>query len=334
MDWKGIHMRIQDAVLDFLEKSRGTFVSGEEIAASLGVSRNAVWKAIKKLEEAGHKIEAVPKRGYALSTDSDVLTVQSVSRWLETDFPVRLEVRREVTSTNTVLKAEAEQGAPEGLVLIAESQTAGKGRLGRKFQSPVGTGIYFSLLLRPACTAEQSLFITTAAAVAVCQAVESVTGMNPQIKWVNDVYLNGRKICGILTEASIDFENGGLNWAVLGIGINIAEPEGGFPEEIREIAGALFDGPCPVEMRSRLAAAVVSRFFALYGSLADGAFIEEYKHRSFLTGKSITFTLGNAEYRGVVTGISDEAHLLVRLENGEERAFSAGEVQIHKGFQA
>lgn len=325
-------MRIQDAVLDFLENNRGQYLSGEEIAAQLGVSRNAVWKAIKKLEEAGHKIEAVPKRGYTLKADSNVLSVQSVSRWLTTDFPVQLDVRREVTSTNTVLKVQAEQGAPEGTVLIAESQTAGKGRLGRRFHSPIGTGIYLSLLLRPSCTAERSLFITTAAAVAVCQAIEDITGLNPQIKWVNDVYLNGKKICGILTEAAIDFENGGLNWAVLGIGINITEPEGGFPEEIRSIAGALFDGPCPVEMRSRLAAAVVSRFFALYGELESGSFIEEYKRRSFLTGRTVTFSLGNAEYRGVVTGISDEAHLLVRLENGEERAFSAGEVQLHKGF--
>ena len=135
----------------------------------------------------------------------------------------------------------------------------------------------------------------------MCEAIEQVTGLNPQIKWVNDVYLNEKKVCGILTEASVDFENGGLNWAVLGIGINIAVPEEGFPEEIRSIAGAIFDGPCPVEMRS-------------------------------LTGRAITFSLGEETYRGVVTGISDEAHLLVRLDSGEERAFSAGEVQIHKGF--
>ena len=230
-------MRIQDAVLDALEKNRGEYLSGEQLASSLGVSRNAVWKAIQKLEEAGHKIRAVPKRGYTLAPESDVLTVQSVSRFLDTDMPVYLQVQTEVTSTNTLLKAQAEQGAPEGTVLIAESQTAGKGRLGRHFTSPPGTGIYFSLLLRPHCTAEKSLFITTTAAVAVCEAIEQVTGLNPQIKWVNDVYLNEKKVCGILTEASVDFENGGLNWAVLGIGINIAVPEEGFPEEIRSIAG-------------------------------------------------------------------------------------------------
>ena len=269
-----------------------------------------MWKAIQKLEEAGHKIRAVPKRGYTLAPESDVLTVQSVSRFLDTDMPVYLQVQTEVTSTNTLLKAQAEQGAPEGTVLIAESQTAGKGRLGRHFTSPPGTGIYFSLLLRPHCTAEKSLFITTTAAVAVCEAIEQVTGLNPQIKWVNDVYLNEKKVCGILTEASVDFENGGLNWAVLGIGINIAVPEEGFPEEIR----------------------VISRFFALYKNLGSNAFIESYRSHSFLTGRAITFSLGEETYRGVVTGISDEAHLLVRLDSGEERAFSAGEVQIHKGF--
>lgn len=325
-------MRIQDAVLDYLNRNRGSYVSGEEIAASLGVTRNAVWKAIRKLEADGHRIDAVPKRGYALSADSDVLSAGSVSRYLTTDFPVRLDVRRAVTSTNTLLKAEAEQGAQEGLVLIAEAQTAGKGRLGRQFQSPAGTGVYFSFLLRPTCTAERSLFITTAAAVAVCRAIEDVTALHPQIKWVNDVYLNGRKVCGILTEAAIDFESGGLHWAVLGIGINIAEPAGGFPEEIRNTAGALFSGPCPVEMRSRLVAAVIDRFFELYGDLETGGFIDEYRRRSFLTGREIHFSLGNAVYHGVVTGISDEAHLLVRLDSGEERAFSAGEVQIHKGF--
>jgi len=270
-------MRIQDAVLDALEKNRGEYLSGEQLASSLGVSRNAVWKAIQKLEEAGHKIRAVPKRGYTLAPESDVLTVQSVSRFLDTDMPVYLQVQTEVTSTNTLLKAQAEQGAPEGTVLIAESQTAGKGRLGRHFTSPPGTGIYFSLLLRPHCTAEKSLFITTTAAVAVCEAIEQVTGLNPQIKWVNDVYLNEKKVCGILTEASVDFENGGLNWAVLGIGINIAVPEEGFPEEIRSIAGAIFDGPCPVEMRSRISAAVISRFFALYKNLGSNAFIESYR---------------------------------------------------------
>ena len=189
-----------------------------------------------------------------------------------------------------------------------------------------------TILLHPTLPLSHLSFVTISAAIAVVRAIEQTAGFTPQIKWVNDVYLNEKKVCGILTEASVDFENGGLNWAVLGIGINIAVPEEGFPEEIRSIAGAIFDGPCPVEMRSRISAAVISRFFALYKNLGSNAFIESYRSHSFLTGRAITFSLGEETYRGVVTGISDEAHLLVRLDSGEERAFSAGEVQIHKGF--
>ena len=262
-----------------------------------------------------------------------IFTAKDVSRFLKTDFPVRVDVQREVTSTNTILKGLAEQGMPEGFVLIAQAQTAGKGRLGRSFHSPVGTGLYFSLLLRPSCSAERALFITTAAAVAVCKAIEEITDKKPLIKWVNDLYLNEKKICGILTEASVNFETKGLNWAVLGIGVNLAEPEGGFPEEIRNIAGSLFEDVCPAETSAKLAAGILDHFFALYKDIESGSFIEEYRKRSFLTGREIVFSMGNETYSGTVTGISDEAHLLVRLTSGEERAFSAGEVQIHKGFQ-
>lgn len=261
------------------------------------------------------------------------LTAASVKAYLKTDFPVSLDVQREVTSTNTILKALAGQGIPEGFVLIAESQTAGRGRLGRSFHSPVGTGLYMSLLLRPALSAEKSLYITTAAAVAVARAIEDTAGLQPRIKWVNDLYLNERKVCGILTEAAVDFDTKGLKWAVLGIGLNLSVPAGGFPEDIRHIAGALFEKPADTDTRAKLAAAIIDRFFELYGDLESGAFIEAYRSRSFLTGREIVFSMGNETFSGTVTGISDEAHLLVRLENGEERAFSAGEVQIHKGFQ-
>ena len=256
-----------------------------------------------------------------------------VKEYLKTDFPVQLDVQREVTSTNTILKELAEQDMPEGFVLIAQSQTAGRGRLGRSFHSPVGTGLYFSVLLRPTCSAERSLFITTSAAVAVCRAIENLTDKKPLIKWVNDIYLDEKKICGILTEASIDFETKGLKWAVLGIGINLAEPDGGFPEDIRNIAGSLFTEKCDAQTCAQLAAGILDEFFALYKEIDSGAFVEDYRKRSFLTGREIVFSMGNETYTGVVTGVSDEAHLLVRLESGEERAFSAGEVQIHKGFQ-
>lgn len=262
-----------------------------------------------------------------------IFTAQDVEKYLDTDFPVQVDVQREVTSTNTILKSLAEQGMPEGFVLIAQAQTAGRGRLGRSFHSPIGTGLYFSILLRPDCSAERSLFITTSAAVAVCKAIEKLTDQKPLIKWVNDLYLHEKKICGILTEASVNYETKGLNWAVLGIGINLAEPEGGFPEDIRSIAGSLFREKCPADMAAHLAAEVLNQFFRLYKDMETGAFIDEYRSRSFLTGREIVFSRGNETFSGVVTGISEEAHLLVRLSSGEEQAFSAGEVQIHKGFQ-
>lgn len=323
-------MRVQDAVLQKLEEKQGEFLSGEALAMSLGVSRNAVWKGVKGLRADGYDIEAVPGQGYALGADADVLTAESVARRLDVPFPVRVEVRREVTSTNDVLKAEAERGAPEGTVLIAETQTGGKGRLGRRFESPVGTGLYLSILLRPRLSAEGSLFITTAAAVAVAEAVEEVADVEAQIKWVNDVYVGGKKVCGILTEASVDFESGGLHWAVLGIGINITEPEGGFPPALREIAAAVFPGKRPAPVRSRLAAAVIRRFFAYYADLGSASFLAEYRRRSFLDGRRVSFALGNERFSGVAAGIDEKARLVVRLDSGETRAFSAGEVSLHR----
>ena len=313
-------MRIQDAVLDALEKNRGEYLSGEQLASSLGVSRNAVWKAIQKLEEAGHKIRAVPKRGYTLAPESDVLTVQSVSRFLDTDMPVYLQVQTEVTSTNTLLKAQAEQGAPEGTVLIAESQTAGKGRLGRHFTSPPGTGIYFSLLLRPHCTAEKSLFITTTAAVAVCEAIEQVTGLNPQIKWVNDVLMNGRKLCGILTEATIEGETGTVSSLVVGIGINL-QPNP---------ACAISDFGKPPR-RAELAAAVLNHFEDVYMLLEQGKepeLLEQYRERLCCINRPVTVSSPAGRYEAECVGLDENAHLLVKTADGQVNALSSGEISI------
>ncbi len=319
-------------VLELLRESGGP-LSGEEMAKKLHVSRNAVWKAVKKLKEAGYEIQARTNLGYELLSESDALLSENVCSHLSgAARHTFIEVREAVTSTNTVLKEIAEQGGKEGHVLIAERQTAGKGRLGRSFASPRGTGLYMSILLRPRFSAEESLSITTAAAVAVAEAVEKVTGRRAMIKWVNDVYLDGYKICGILTEASIDFETNGLHYAVLGIGVNIREPEGGFPEELKEIAGAIYREAPPPGVRAALAAEILNSFFGFYESLEKRPFLPEYRSRSLLTGKAIRFVCGNKKFSGTVQGIDEEARLLVSLENGEQAAFGAGEVAIDKDF--
>lgn len=321
-----------EQILELLEEAEGP-LSGEEMAQRLGISRNSVWKAVQRLREDGYEIEAATNRGYRLVSSESALTPQGVRRLLT--GPARgcaIDVRDTVTSTNTVLKAIAEQGGAEGMALIAQQQTQGKGRLGRTFLSPKGTGLYISILLRPKFSAEESLSVTTAAAVAVAEAIDSITGRYAMIKWVNDVYLQGRKVCGILTEASVDFENGGLHYAIVGIGVNIQEPPGGFAPEIRDVAGALYQGEVPSGVRVRLAAEILNRFFGFYEHLTQRTFMEAYRQRSLLTGIEVTFTQGDMVHEGLVLGVDDEARLQVRLPSGEEKLFSAGEVNIKKDF--
>ncbi len=325
-------MNVTERILDLLEHTEGP-LSGEEMAGRLGVTRNAVWKAVKKLRGAGYEIDAGTNRGYRLVSESSVLSPENIRRKLKGNArSAAIDVRESVSSTNTVLKDIAERGGAEGMVLIAEQQTGGRGRLGRSFLSPAGTGLYMSILLRPKFSAEESLSITTAAAVAAAGAIEAITGREAGIKWVNDVYQNGYKVCGILTEASVDFENGGLRYAVLGIGVNIQEPEGGFPESLRDIAGALYSTEPPAGVRTLLAAEILNRFFEFYGTLTVRPFLKEYRRRSLLTGMNITFTRGDEEKVGTVLGIDDRARLVVRLEGGEETAFSAGEINVSREF--
>lgn len=325
-------MAVTDDVLELLENSDGP-ISGEEMAEKLGISRNSVWKAVGKLKEAGYEIQAGTNRGYQLVSSGNVLTPQGVRRLLTGSAKgCAIDVRDSVTSTNTVLKAIAEQGGAEGMALIAQQQTQGKGRLGRTFLSPKGTGLYISILLRPKFSAEESLCVTTAAAVAVAEAIDSVTGKHAMIKWVNDVYMKGRKVCGILTEASVDFENSGLNYAIVGIGVNVQEPPGGFAPEIRDVAGALYQEEVPAGVRTQLAAEILNRFFGFYDHLTQQTFMDAYRERSLLTGMEVTFTQGDTVKEGLVLGVDDEARLQVRLPNGEEKLFSAGEVNIKKDF--
>ena len=323
-------MEISDRILELLQDSK-TNVSGEEMAEQLGITRNSVWKAVQKLRQSGYEIAAATNKGYRLVSESGVLSPENIRRYLDRSLSdVAIDVREVVSSTNTVLKGLAEKGGREGMVVIAQRQEGGKGRMVRSFYSPKGSGLYMSILLRPELAAEESLAITTAAAVAVAEAIDRITGQRAQIKWVNDVYLYGKKVCGILTEASLDFESGGLNYAVLGIGVNVQEPPGGFPAELSSLVGAIFPGGAPEGSRNRLAAEILNRFFASYRQLPQRGFMEQYRSRLLLQGMEIAFQQGSSQWEGVVLGVDDEARLLVRLSDGQEKAFGAGEVSIMK----
>ena len=322
-------MITKEKLLELLEENREEYLSGEELAGTLAVSRAAVWKAVKSLQQEGYPIDAVTNRGYRLSRGGDRLSAPGIRKYLKDacrELPIT--VVEETQSTNTALRALAEAGAPEGTVYIAQSQTGGRGRMGRSFFSPAGTGLYLSLLLRPTTwEPARAAQLTAAAAAAMCEAIREVTGKEPGIKWVNDLLLDGKKVCGILTEASFSMESGVLEYAVLGLGVNVYPPEGGFPKELGEIAGAVLDTPGE-DVRNRLAGEFLNRFLEGYAHPEDRSFLEIYRRRSVAVGREVTVLSGGHERRAFAFGVDDDCRLLVRYDNGTEQALSYGEIRI------
>jgi len=257
----------------------------------------------------------------------------SIRRYLK-HTELKLMVRRSLTSTNTVLKTMATENAPGNLALIAEEQTAGRGRLGRSFHSPVGCGLYMSLLLRPEMKAEETTGLTACAAVAVAEAIEEITGRSAGIKWVNDVLMDGKKVCGILTEAGVDSASRRMSHVIIGIGINTRTPPGGFPEEIREIAGALYgeNDEAPDDLRNRLAAAVLNRLLdAAEDPMAENVF-EAYRSRSIIPGKAIRIlSPGQEPKEALAEALERDYALRVRYPDGNVGFLRSGEVSIRLG---
>lgn len=228
-------------------------------------------------------------------------------------------------STNEYLKRLAKKGAPEGTAVAANEQTAGKGRMGRSFFSPKNTGVYLSILLRPRKKAEEIRLITPMAAVAVAGSIERSTPAKAKIKWVNDIYVDSKKVCGILTEASFSGEY--ADYVIVGIGVNIFEPEGGFPADIKKKAGAILYKRADEKVKKAFCEDIVDSFLRLYRE-NDRNFINEYKKRSFITGMDITVTDGGVSYPARVIGTDDECRLIVEKENGEIKRLFSGEVSI------
>ena len=321
-------MTVQDHLRQLLETNKSTFLSGEEIARRLGVSRNAVWKAIKALQADGYPIQAVPNRGYCLAASSDVLSESGIRQYLTGEAQeLSLHVFDSVDSTNLVLRQLANQGAPEGTVVISAEQTGGRGRKGRSFYSPVGTGVYVSLLLKPKIAPDDATLITTTAAVAVSEAVEALSGRTAEIKWVNDVFMDGKKICGILTEGSFDMESGQFEYAILGTGINVYTPAGGFPEEIQSVAGSVLPQSAP-DGKNRMIAEYLNRFLPLYRSLGSSLTNAEYRRRSFVLGKMVNVIASDRVTPARALDVDERCRLVVEYEDGRREALSSGEISV------
>ena len=322
-------MTTKEKLLALLEDSKGTFFSGEEIARTLQVSRAAVWKAVNALREDGYTIDAATNKGYRLSPDSDILSPQGIRRFLKPEYrDLDLTVLPTAPSTNALVREKANQGCPEGCIIIACEQTAGRGRYGRQFFSPVDSGVYLSLLLRPtAYSPQQATCLTAAAAAAMCQAIEAVTGQQPGIKWVNDIFLHGKKVCGILTEAAVGLETGTLNYMVLGAGVNLYPPAEGFPEEIQSIAGSVLERSCP-EAKNRLVGEFLNRFWDFYTHPECRTYLEDYRSRSLAIGQNVTVLSAGRAVSAYAYGIDDDFRLLVRYDSGKTEALSYGEIRI------
>lgn len=319
-------MSVKQAVISILEENRGGTLSGQEIADSLNVSRAAVWKAVKSLQNEGFAITAVPNKGYILQEKSDVLSPEGVRLALPKQYKtLPISVFKILDSTNNQAKKAALEGASSGTLIIAEQQSAGRGRQGRSFYSPAAQGLYMSIILRPQNNnLSDCLLITVRAAVATARAISRLTDAQAQIKWVNDIFINDKKVCGILTEAISDFESGGVEAVIIGIGVNCQNSC--FPADLQPIATSLKQYNIN---RNRLAAAITANLLSLQ-DYPDDLLIEEYKAKSNIIGKQITFEQNGQKLCGEAVNINLQGNLIVKCGRSLI-TLQAGEISIGSG---
>lgn len=311
-------MTIKDKVLKIFITSPDTVFSGEDLAKELNASRAAVWKAVHALQEEGHHIESSAK-GYRYLSENDILNRDSILSCMPEAYDLILfDV---IDSTNTYCRAHASE-LQHGCLVVANHQTAGRGRRGHTFFSPADTGLYLTLVLKPQEAVQNLLMVTVAAAVAACQAVRETSDTLPEIKWVNDLYIGKRKIAGILTEAIADLETQQVDTLLIGIGFNTKKTE--LPDDIKGIAGAINDSSLS---RNRLAAAVWKNLLYWTEHLSDPALIEKYREYSLLIGHEITYEKNGKAYTGTVLSINDAGNLVI-ASDGEEIILSSGEVSV------
>jgi len=323
-------MSVKNDVLHILESNRGINISGQELADTLKVSRTAVWKAISFLKDEGHIIKSASSTGYSLSSSSDILSSEGIRLYLNEEFKkIPIDVYKTIESTNSEAKLAALQGAGHGTTIVAEEQTKGRGRFGRDFYSPSDSGIYMSIILKPDLNMENSVLVTTAAAVAVCRAIEKFTDDLPMIKWVNDIFIGNRKVCGILTEAVTNFESGVMDSVVVGIGINVKTRKEDFPLELQDTAGAIFNGNDDF-IRNQLTAEIINNILAICKSMKSRNFMQIYKQRSIILGENILYKKDNIWHEGYALDIDDCGGLVVYTGEGQKITLNSGEVSIRK----
>ncbi len=322
---------MKSTVLTLLTEAGDRFLSGEAMSRQLGITRAAVWKQIQKLRETGYDIEAVTNLGYRLLAVPEKLDRENLVSLLDgCPWREQVTVLETVDSTNNYLKRIALEHCPHGTVVLSDEQTGGRGRQGRSFLSPRGSGLYLSVLLRPSCAPSALSHVTAMAAVATCDAVEQVTGIRPKVKWPNDPMWEGKKLCGILTELSVEWESNSLEYLIIGIGINCNQKQADFPEELQEKATSLAQVLGKPVDRTKLAAALIRNLERLSREILTGKqqWIAQYARDCITIGRQVKIMRGASERFGTATGIDENAALLVRYDSGETGVVFTGEVSV------
>ncbi len=325
----------REKVLALLRERQGEYLSGETMSRALGISRAGVWKAVEGLRQEGYQIASAPNRGYLLERAPDRLRAGELSGPLSGALVgsalLCLDV---VDSTNTECKRQAMAGAPEGLVVTAEEQTGGRGRRGRNFQSPKGAGLYLSALLRPKLPPQQVSDFTAWVAVAVCDGIEACCGIRPQIKWTNDIILEGKKLVGILTELGLESESNALDYLVTGIGINVNQTPEDFSEDVREMATSLSQVLDRTVRRTELAAQVLlalDRMYAGYPAKKE-EYLARYRAGCITLGRQVQLITPTSRRDAFALEIDDSFDLVVELPDGSRETVTAGEVSVRGMF--
>ncbi|MBQ1473654.1 MAG: biotin--[Lachnospiraceae bacterium] len=331
----------KDSVVSILKNAKD-YVSGEVISKELGISRAAINKAVKSLRSEGYTIDSVTNKGYILVEGPDHLTAGEMQSYLGEKRMKQVVCLETTPSTNLYLHGIAYEAA-DRTVAVANEQTAGRGRLGRTFESPKDTGIYLSYLMKPKVAPQDATTITAWTAVAVCRAIERACDVSPEIKWVNDIILDHKKVSGILTEMSLESETGRIQSIIIGIGINVNEGEGDFPKELRDKATSLRIATGQGFSRAKLAAALIEELDAMYDAwpTESGRYLEEYQKRCKMTAKEVSVIpvapatpeevgkdAAHTPRHAVVLGINQDFSIQVKYEDGTMEALNSGEVSI------
>lgn len=316
-------MTLKNDLLKELESNRQQAISGQKLAEKFGVSRNAIWKAITALREDGYEISSRTNSGYQLAGDCNILSPAAVRSYLPAELAsIAIFSYKEIDSTNTEAKRLVNEGLNETALILAESQSSGRGRQGRSFFSPRGSSVYLSIVFHPKSGLSEAVSTTTMAAVAVAETIEELTAEHTEIKWVNDVFYRGKKICGILTEAVTDFESGTVASVIVGIGINIGTD---FPPELSDIASCL--SPEQVN-RNQLIATVSSRLLKMANAPQDKAYLQSYRTHSLVLGKKVNYFQNGTSYSGTAIDIDDAGGLIIRLADGSTSTLHSGEISL------